>query len=336
MLDALIIGGGPAGASAARVLALGGLRVLLAYAGDSDAFRAGESLVPGARTLLRELGVEERFDRDAHLPCYGNLSAWGSDELASTDFIRSPYGHGWHLDRTRFDAMLRDAAREAGAAVEVRRFTTLDDVPARWIFDCGGRAHPVARRHGVTRRYDDHLIAIFARYDGGSDEDSTTLVESVPEGWFHTALLPNGDRVVTFFTDTRMPWLTAARTSPGFDTLARKTTHVSKKLTVLREEPRTADARSSRLVRFHGEGWIAAGDAAMSFDPLSSQGIVAALHAGTRAAQAILNDTLAEYEATLDAIYTRYLTNRDTYYAAEQRWPDSPFWKVLTGPSARS
>ena len=63
----------------------------------------GESLVPAARNILLELGMWERFLGSGHVPCYGNVAAWGSSELVAMDFIRSPYGHGWHLDRTRFD-----------------------------------------------------------------------------------------------------------------------------------------------------------------------------------------------------------------------------------------
>ena len=64
-----------------------------------------------------ELGLWERFLGSGHVPCYGNVAAWGSSELVEMDFIRSPYGHGWHLDRSCFDLMLQDMAVEAGATL---------------------------------------------------------------------------------------------------------------------------------------------------------------------------------------------------------------------------
>src|SRR5207253_1246434 len=114
--EVLIAGGGPGGAVAALVLARRGRRVLLAD-GAEEEFRIGESIPPTVNPLLRDIRVLDRFLADAHLPCYGNVSVWGSDEPTVTDFIFDVNGHGWHLDRTRFDKMLRDVACETGAEV---------------------------------------------------------------------------------------------------------------------------------------------------------------------------------------------------------------------------
>ncbi|MBV8234964.1 MAG: tryptophan 7-halogenase, partial [Acidimicrobiia bacterium] len=119
--DAAVAGGGPAGAAAALALARAGRRVLLIEKSPEGPPRAGEALPPAARPLLRDLGLLDRLAAEGHLPCYGNLSVWGSDEPHTADFLFNPYGHGWHLDRRRFDAMLRDAARDAGAELRVGR-----------------------------------------------------------------------------------------------------------------------------------------------------------------------------------------------------------------------
>ena len=113
----IVAGGGPAGSAAAIVLAKSGRRVLLVDDSAPRAFRIGEALPPAAVPLLRDLGVLDRFLADKHLPCFGNVSSWGSEELAATDFLFNPHGHGWHLDRARFDAMLRSVAEESGAAL---------------------------------------------------------------------------------------------------------------------------------------------------------------------------------------------------------------------------
>src|SRR5438270_11930034 len=111
--DALVVGGGPAGAAAALMLTKVGWSVCLVDVGG-QCVKIGESLPPAVTLLLRDLGLWDGFLREGHLPCFGNVSAWGSDELAQTDFIFDPYGNGWHLDRIRFDAFLRNAARDAG------------------------------------------------------------------------------------------------------------------------------------------------------------------------------------------------------------------------------
>jgi len=94
-----------------------------------------------------------------------------------------------------------------------------------------------------------------------------------------------------------------------------------------------ASACSQRLDPIAGDGWIAVGDAASAFDPLSSMGIMKALRSAVDAAAAILRhlagerDAFAGYAQTIAADYTRYLDTRTRYYAMEQRWPDAPFWQ---------
>ena len=82
-----------------------------------------------------------------------------------------------------------------------------------------------------------------------------------------------------------------------------------------------------------GPNWILAGDAAMTWDPLSGQGICNALETGMRAGSAA-DSALRGDEAALDAYATwmhekfeRYVAARYRYYGAEQRWPQSPFWQ---------
>src|SRR5947209_15547 len=84
----VVLGGGPAGAVAASILARAGHGVMLVEKRRTAAFTVGESLPPAAMPVLRELGLYERFLAGAHLPSYGNQSAWGSPVLHTTDFIR--------------------------------------------------------------------------------------------------------------------------------------------------------------------------------------------------------------------------------------------------------
>lgn len=301
--------------------------------------------MPSAKQLLSELGVWDAFRAAGHLPCYGNASAWGSDTLRYTDFIRSPWGHGWHLDRARFDAMLRDAACDAGATIlRNARFVNAHRDRGRWrvqladsalhcdwLVDCGGRTAPVARANGVARTYDDALVAIYARFEA-EGSDSLTLVESASDGWWHTALLPGGERIATFFTDTIPP---DARTACGFASLVDETLHVRERLAgaAIAGVPRAVDARSGRLEQLRGERWLAAGDAAIAFDPLSAQGILSAMYEGKKAAEAILENDLPRYEERLETIYARFLAQRNAYYASERRWQDRPFWQARAAVS---
>jgi len=360
--EVAVIGGGPAGAAAAAVLARAQRRVLVIEQSRNVSFKVGESLPPAALPLLDELGVRDRFVEDGHLISYGTESAWGSDELQGTDFIRDPNGHGWHLDRPRFDATLREGALASGARMldetrvsDAHRGTDgrwrlefdagshSQPVYAEWLIDCTGRRSWLTRREGVKRETYDRLIAFvagFARAESGRsepDRDSLTLIESVIDGWWYTSLVPNETRVVVFFTDADTPAARKAQRLPGFSSLLSETIHIRKRLDdfcyVIESDPMTTSANTARLERIHGDRWLASGDACVSFDPLSSQGILTALYSGLKAGRALdshLNGdpkALSGYTDDIDAVFDAYLKNRSLFYGYEQRWPRSPFWK---------
>jgi flavin-dependent dehydrogenase len=358
--DAVIVGAGPAGCAAAIALAQAGRRALVLGARPARGFRAGESLTPDARPLLRALGIAgELLDQD-HLISYGNESAWGGPALWRSDFIYSPHGHGWHLDRAQFDQLLRRKAREAGAElcedVGSLRLARAEpggwrlawdgqggaaEARARWLIDCAGRASGLARRLGVARRRDDELLAVaglFRSPDGAeADQDTLALTESAPEGWWYTALLPMRARVVVYHTDRDTRSFRAARDADGFAALLERTQRVRERLAAqgyrLDGQPNVFAAGSSRLEQFAGPAWLAAGDAAASYDPLSAQGILTALYSGLAAGRAVLGalggdaSALDAYSERMATIYDMYLRRRAAYYGGERRWPHEPFWR---------
>jgi len=346
--EALIAGGGPAGAVAAWVLARAGGRILLVDDVRPARRKIGESLPGAARPLLRDLGLLSLVDQGPHWPCYGNVSAWGADGLAVTDFIRDPHGFGWRLDRARFDADLRAAARQAGAAFRAARVdkaaptddgwrVILSDGEARakWLIDATGRSARVARHLGARRQRDDRLVALCAwAAPRSGDADSRTLVESTPDGWWYTARLPDRTRVVALHVDAGDA--AAIRGVPGaWEARLARTTHVRAALEGARllAAPRGEEACGARLDTFAGAGWVAAGDTALSFDPLSSQGIFTALYTGMKAGHAVLATLSGEpraveaYAARLESIRSAYLRQHRFFYRMERRWPDEPFWR---------
>jgi len=92
-------------------------------------------------------------------------------------------------------------------------------------------------------------------------------------------------------------------------------------------------ANSFRLAPLAGENWLAVGDAAAAYDPLSSQGIYKALEYGLRAGDAIgdhragRNTALQDYVEGIRREFDDYLLIRSKYYGRERRWPNSIFWQ---------
>ena len=172
-------------------------------------------------------------------------------------------------------------------------------VRARAIVDATGRAARIARSQGARRRRLDRLVAAYwmlaAR--GEPDRDCTTLVEAVAEGWWYTTPVPGARRVVAFLTDSDLLPGRHARTARDWRERVVRAPHISETLAgqgcPLHGNPLIVDAGVAHLEQPAGGAWVAAGDAAVSFDPLSSQGILTALlmgHAAGHAVAAMLTD----------------------------------------------
>ncbi|MEU2269779.1 tryptophan 7-halogenase [Streptomyces olindensis] len=353
--DVIVAGGGPAGAAAAITLARAGHSVLLADAGTGPP-KTGESLVPAARLLLYDLGVDVRVLDADHRPCHANLSAWGSARLHQLSFLDDPHGHGWHLHRPAFDSMLRRRARDQGAHVaenvaithptarpaggwEVATITgaTSRTAWSRWLIDATGRRAALAARRGARRIPYDRLIAIHLRLaPAEADLEEASVVEAVPDGWWHTSPHNPAHRLITYFTDSDLAPAALVTPQPLLDLLAT-TRHTARRAQgrppLPGAAPRRCAASTTRLQPVVGDHWIAAGDAAITFDPLSSQGLLTALYSGLSAGQAVdahlhgEPDALTAYTTRLRDTFHAYAHAHRDIHRCESRWPDHAFWQ---------
>jgi len=319
--------------------------------------RVGETLPPAVQPLLASLGVWDQFLAENHSPSFGVRSAWGRDDLYDNDFIFNPYGTGWHVDRARFDAMLARNVDHAGAKLYrlAQLMSCAEDGAGTWdiefaceggrkslrakfVVDATGRKSMLACRQGAKRITCDRLIGVVCFFSGGCPQfhsGNNTLVEAGENGWWYSAVLPDSRIVVAYMTDADLFGKASKRAANYWQQQRRNAPHTHARIgsRALESGPFIFAANSSRLDHFASKNWLAVGDAAMAFDPLSSQGVYNALMSGVLSAQAIESSLagdhkeLHRYAVAIENNFAKYLVVREKYYRRETRWPNSPFWK---------
>ncbi|MDU8910759.1 tryptophan 7-halogenase [Aestuariicoccus sp. MJ-SS9] len=348
MIDVAIIGAGPAGAALAGLLAPR-WRVTLVDARKDPAPRIGESLIPAARRLLRDMGLLRAVAARGYLAYRGNRSAWGGPAFAFTDFLRDPDGPGWHIDRVDFERMLRQTAVSRGATAcfgpTLRALhrrggqwaITLDsgeELTARIVVDATGRKAAVARQLGLVPERQGRIVALWLRGADASPRDAgLSTVAAVESGWLYTAVVLGG-RVLALHTDADLvtPDLRArggvermARAHPAFGDSLRTAD--------FQDAPEIVPAHGAILPQVAGDGWLAVGDAAMALDPLSSRGLFNALYSALAAATEVdarltgAIGSFSDYHDHMQGIAAKYEQDALRMYRAETRWPDAPFWQ---------
>jgi flavin-dependent dehydrogenase len=349
----LIIGGGPAGLATAIALARLGIGAVVVERTAYADLRVGEHLAPAGVLKLRALDSGSYHRLDSHGGSAGVDAYWGSDTASHMDYFRHPGQRGVNLSRPRFDAELALACERSGATV-LREASLLHAHPgdSGWdvsvaaggdarqfavslIVDASGRAATFARRQGARVQADDRQIAIACFADhmsAGTDTRST--VETVETGWWYTAPIGPERRIVMLVTDDDLLPREEDRRAWWLRELAQTTQlpHGLREdcvpgMLVLRS------ARSQHLDAMCGMNWLAVGDAAMAFDPLSSQGIVKAFDHAFRAASSIAAHfagdahALQRLASELEAEYAAYRARQAGYYGIETRWRASAYWQ---------
>ncbi|WP_406285080.1 NAD(P)/FAD-dependent oxidoreductase [Streptomyces sp. NBC_00209] len=332
--DAVVVGGGPTGATTAALLAQAGHRVLVLERERFPRFHIGESMITGMLSVIEQLGLTERLDAMGFERKYGISLVWGRERgLWSVSFREAgSYEYSYHVHRDRFDKLLLDRAAELGCVVEqeatVREPIVVDgrvtgvrytvggevrDVSARVVVDASGQARAVSRRFTEVN-WNDRLrnLAIGRYYTGCNrmegDERGNILVEKVRDdsGWFWGIPLDDTLLSVGYVApteDIRLEGLDHARL---FEEKLAETTYMRKLVAPgsPSSEFRTSRDWSYMAREFHGPGWVSVGDASCFIDPLLSSGVCIGMLCAVPLAQAIgifLNDPRQE-----ERVFSRY------------------------------
>jgi flavin-dependent dehydrogenase len=209
----------------------------------------------------------------------------------------------------------------------------------RVVIDASGRTGRIAHQQGARKRHLDRQVALWAVWVVDEHDRSSSLyIEAVEGGWWYSALLPGRRRITIYLTDADLV-PAAPQERVGVAESATCLELIGSLLAVSDDPrivigPRLTSARTGWLEPFSGPGWLAAGDAACTFDPLSGRGMVAALLSGKTAglaAAALLGDgggaaEVTRHEHQLAAMVEDALLQRTETYRAESRWPESEFW----------
>ncbi len=349
-VDILVVGGGPAGVSAAIASARTGARVTLFERARRQYVKPGEILEPTIKYPLRELGLWDRFQELGSLPVAGNLSIWDDAEPVEACGMLNPHGHGHLVDRGRMESWLIEEARRAGVRVLTgERRIEARDPPSRvvaWleggrrvearpalVIEATGRARVVIG-DGRRRRIDS-LIALLAYVadDPRQARDQRIYIEAMQDGWWYSAPLPGNATVFALLTDADLVPGGAESREAFFRSrfAATRITRERRPSIPHTCRLRTHPANSARRTAISGSWWVAIGDAAATYDPLSGFGVTGALTKGTALARLIANsptlsDAISAYEAAEEAAYSDYLHDRRRTYARVARWSKDPFW----------
>lgn len=352
--DVVIFGAGPAGLATAIALRQHGKSVVVVT--REHKFKStGESLTATAKYSLDRLGLWEIFQQDAHPPCHANSSAWGEEVVRHYSFVQSANGHGWHIDRSLFDKRMLEEVASLGVPVYLSKHHSVAQTPegnweiqsadfentftAKMAVDATGRNNWFARQLGIKRLKSDDQIALvaFLKTEKTPLSDHSSLVESVENGWWYSALQPDGRLACIYFTDPDLIDNRSISNPLNWKVLVQKSKSTFQRIAQydyqLDGQPFFRSANSSVLEKMHDRNWLSVGDAAVSYDPLSSHGLSFALISGWDAAQAIHGHLegvpylMEHYSLVLQKAFIAYMSERFDYYLLEKRWREFPFWK---------
>jgi flavin-dependent dehydrogenase len=361
--DVAVIGGGPAGSTAAQLLAAWGWRVVLLHR-ESVRPSLAESLPSSTRKIFAFLGQLAGVEDAGFHPNNGNVAQW-----AGQPRVTRTTDAGFHVSRASFDRLLRSGAAAAGARIldAVVRGVEIGDpsrvtyaerqgsggcLHARYVLDASGRAGVVARRgwRRADGRYRTLAIASEWECPAWPDTERTqTLVESFDAGWAWSVPVSATRRQCTVMVE-HGPFRRGQESGRGgapenvalpavYARGIARTTALRARLATATQvaAPWTCDASVYDCSQAADAGVLLVGDAASFIEPLSSAGVKKALLSAWRAA--VVTNTCLKQPSLAGAARDLYVSRERAVFADCMRRSTgffdeaaaaygSPFWST--------
>jgi flavin-dependent dehydrogenase len=317
--DVIVVGGGPAGSTAATWLSRAGHRVCLFERDQFPRFHIGESLLASVNDVLGAIGAENLV-RQANFPEKWGATFMSADgaveryaDFSSGSGVRAP--QTWQVPRATFDELLLRHASATGAEVYERHRvldiefnpgevtasvqgedTRVRRIRARGVVDASGRAALLARKFNL--RIDEPRlsnIAVFSHYSGvprpsGRRAGDIRIVARDDLGWFW--LIPISADLMSVGVVLPQAVFRRVSTTDHSAMLERMIAETPVVARLLKNARREWPVRVEKDFSFGsrayaGDGWVLAGDAGSFLDPVFSTGVAIALESGLEAGQAM-------------------------------------------------
>lgn len=347
--DVIIIGGGPAGSTAATTLAKAGRRVLVLEKMKFPRFHIGESLLPYNRRIFDELGVWDKIASAGFMTKRGAQFLMGNgDQKVRLDFSKgsfTAYPQAVQVERSKFDDLLLKHSRECGA--EVREEATVlehqvhadrvtvryrmadgteQEVAASFLIDASGLTNFTANRESRREYYAGHKkIAIFGHFENvdmpQGEEYGDILIVRRENSWFWMIPLEANKTSVGLVMDAADFKTLKVEPQQAFDDAVRTTRAVADRFTkaVQQTQAHVLTDFSYRNNQLVAPRVLRAGDASGFIDPIFSSGVLLAMTSGQQGAQ-VIHEALKE---------GRPLTTGMKQYEKDNRRRIGQFWEFI-------
>lgn len=352
--DVLVIGGGPAGATAAAILAKQGIQTTVLERDAFPRYHIGESLLASLIPILDLTGVHPTVQKHGFVHKPGGYFDWGAEKWSFVfDELKGIPTHSYQVIRSEFDHLLLKNAAEQGASVHQRvrvlkvnfageRAVSADyqdrdsdasgTVEFKYVVDCSGRSGLIGNEHLKVRRYHHSFKNVAAwSYWNGADFDGcglegSTRLFSIEHGWLW--FIPLHDQTVSVGLVINREQLKLEQATHGIEAIYEQAirrhpeaarilkTAAHGDLSVETDYSYTAD-------KFSGPGYFMCGDAACFLDPLLSTGVhlamMSALVAGASVTSLLRGEVTEEraanfFEASYRRAYLRFLMLVSAFY----------------------